>query len=140
MQFKDWLKIQETAGDSWLTPTAQPVARIYANYYGSALDGVLLPNHLPVDHKRQKEARESLQNKLNTILKNKNKYKNSDADHGDLWDAFDKQYKKERPRLPRPQDYDDAPDQYVTADFMVDGEPDWGTINSGKFKPMPYYR
>lgn len=148
MQFKEWLLKMETAGDSWLTPTAQPVARIYAKYYGSAIDGILLPDSLPVDHKRQEEARTLMKRSLAAMKKRKQKnkkrdtgnYKTSDADHGDLWTAFDKQYQKLRPRLPRPQNYNDAPEQYLTKGFDPNGGPDWGTIDSGKFHPMPFYR
>ena len=41
MQFKDWLLKQETAGDSWGTPTAQPVLWLLrAQPEGAPLQGV----------------------------------------------------------------------------------------------------
>ena len=141
MHFKEWLNLQEIAVDSWGTPTAQPVARIYANYGGSALDGVLLPNSLPVDHRKQANVKELLQKQLKKFEKrnaaNSGNYKSSDG-QGDLWAAFSQQYKKLRPRLPRPQNYNDAPDQYTTSGFDAIGTPDTGQKTT--FRPLTFFR
>ena len=68
---------------------------------------------------------------------NSGNYKSSDG-QGDLWAAFSQQYKKLRPRLPRPQNYNDAPDQYTTSGFDAIGTPDTGQKTT--FRPLTFFR
>ena len=135
MHFKEWLHKNETAGDSWFDPTAEPVARIYARYNGSAIDGIMLPNELPIDHARQEKAKEQLYNKLKNMHK---KYRDSDKVTGDIWNQMEKNYLKKKPKLPRPQEFKDAPDQYTTVGWDSVGEPDTGQRTF--FKSLPMYR
>lgn len=136
MKFKEWLTKNETAGDSWGVPTAEPVGRLYARYGGSAISGIMLPDSLPVDHMRQAAARADLERKLKKI---QTKYKSSDTKNLEgIYPAMEKQYQKSKSKLPRPQEFKDAPDQYTTAGWDSVGEPD--TEQRAFFKALPMYR
>jgi hypothetical protein len=137
MNFKEWLAKNETAGDSWGVPTAQPVARLYARYGGSAISGIMLPDSLPVDHMRQAAARADLERKLKKI---QTKYKSSD-NLENIYPAMEKQYQKLKSKLPRPQEFKDAPDQYTTAGWdSVGSNVDQDQASPAVFKALPMYR
>ena len=147
MQFKEWLLKQETAGDSWGVPTAQPVLwMLRAHPEGAPLQGVMnLEDFPPGSIKNPFKA--SLSKRLERYYK-KNKTKNDKQldMHSEVFIRQPKDtvymrllkyFLKYRDKLPRPQEFKDAPDQYTTAGYDDVGAPDTG--QRAYFKVLPHY-
>jgi hypothetical protein len=146
MQFKEWLKQNETAGDSWIDPTAQPIQWLLrAQINGAPLQGVFNMDEFPPGSVKNPAAADLLAKLAKYYKRNKKDfskmnfrttsegYKDSDTVHQKLL----KYYMKNRQKLPRPQEFKDAPDQYTTAGYDDVGAPDTG--QRATFKVLPHY-
>jgi hypothetical protein len=147
MHFKEWLLQNETAGDSWIDPTAQPIQWLLrAQINGAPLQGVMNLSDYPPGSIRDPYKADLLAKLTNYFKRHKKdkkddikfhhaneSLKSSDTVHEKLV----KWYMKMKPKMPRPQEFKDAPDQYTTAGWDAVGEPDTG--QRANFKVLPSY-
>jgi hypothetical protein len=142
MQFKEWLQQNETAGDSWFDPTAQPIQWLLrAQINGAPLPGVIDLADFPPGSIKNPYLNDLLA-KLARYAKKKGnyspdkinyRYKNESA----IQQKLLKYYLKFKPKTPRPPEFKDGPDTYTNAGWDAVGEPDTG--QRATFKVLPHY-
>ena len=145
MQFKDWLLKQETAGDSWGTPTAQPVLWLLrAQPEGAPLQGVFDLKDFPPGSIKNPFVQSLIKRLKKYYMKNKQPdeiqfqaeafiRKRKDTVHLKMLKYFNKY----RDKLPPAKLRGDSPDQETTQGFDDVGEPDTG--QKANFKVLPSY-
>lgn len=147
MHFKEWLTQNETAGDSWIDPTGQPIQWLLrAQINGAPLQGVINLSDYPPGSLRD-PLKDELLAKLTNYFKRHKKQKkdgikfqhtseslrSSDTVHEKLL----KWYLKTKPKMPPAKLRGDSPDQETTQGFDDVGEPDTG--QRAYFKVLPNY-